>query len=243
MLSDYSGTIEQRKISIKTAAVAICCAVLINALLVIVIHRLQQSELREVKHYDLHEITVTKINPQLLKPPEPQVRKPKKLRTPTPKLIKKRMPKEKLPPMKPVKMSPIASTLDPRLIPLPQLTSVMTAPPRVTTPVVESPPALDQGDGIFELSMVDHPPQALVRNAPIYPAAAKRLGVEGWVDIAFVVDEHGRVADVEVIDSSSRRFHKSATSSVYGWRFKAAIKDGKKVPVKCRQRLKFQMDY
>ena len=72
--------------------------------------------------------------------------------------------------------------------------------------------------------------------------SAKRMGIEGWVNVEFTVDDDGEILDVEIVDSSSQRFHQSAISAVYNWRFKPAIRDNEKVAVICRQRLKFELE-
>ena len=240
MITNFNSFQGSRQPAIKIALIAIVCALAINGVLVIIIHKLQQADTKNFKKYQLQEVSMKKLNPQLLKLRQPEVRKPKKQKRPKPKLIKKRIIREKPPPITPAKMQPLALNMPMRLLPMPQLTAIKV-PDKVVEEPVDIPEAPDQDPGIYELDMVDKPPEAIVRNAPIYPMAAKRLGVEGWVEVAFVVDETGKVVNVEIINSSSRRFHQSATSAVYSWRFKPATKHNEQVAVICRQKLKFEM--
>ena len=243
MTSFTTSTQKSRVSIIKLGLVALCCALIINGVLIVILHKLQQTEVKTTKRYDLNDINLTKVSPQRLKLLKQEIQKPKKKIKRKPKLMKKRIIAKKPPPVKPMVMKSMAFNMNMRLLPMPHLSAVVIPDPVVEAPPMpDLPPSPDPGDdGIYDLDMVDKPPQPLVRSAPIYPVAAKRLGIEGWVDVAFVVDEAGKVIEVDIADSSSRRFHQSAQSAVYTWRFKPAKKDGKNVSVLCRQKLTFEM--
>ena len=231
---------DSQRSTIRLAIVALCCTLLVNGLLVLILYKLQQAETKDVKKYALRDVSIMKVEPQRLKLPERQIPKPKRQQKQKPKLIKKRIKTEKPPPITPIKMQLPSLAMNLRLLPMPQLTAVVV-PTRVVEDPVEQPVISEPDIDIYELGMVDKAPQALIRNPPIYPAAAKRLGVEGWVDVSFVVDEAGKVVDVTIINSSSRRFDQAARSAVYSWRFNPAVKNHQKVSVICRQKLKFEM--
>src|SRR5687768_12160611 len=74
----------------------------------------------------------------------------------------------------------------------------------------------------------DEPPQPLKQSRPKYPAEAFRRGIEGTVDIKFVIDEEGRVIDPIVVRSIPE-LDKAALDCVRKWRFKPAQKDGRVV--------------
>ena len=238
MTTIFNSRRNSQKPAIKIALVAIVCALAINGVLVIIIHKLQQTDTKNSKKYRLQEVSMTKLNPQLLKLREPEVRKPKKRKRPKPKLIKKRVIREKPPPITPAKMQPLALSMSMRLLPMPQLTAIKV-PDKVVEEPVEIPEAPEQDPEIYELDMVDKPPEAIVKNAPIYPMAAKRLGVEGWVEVQFIINEEGKLINVEILNSSSRRFHRSVISAVNNWLFKPAIKNNRKVKVRRIQKLTF----
>ncbi|MEM7430958.1 MAG: energy transducer TonB [Pseudomonadota bacterium] len=65
------------------------------------------------------------------------------------------------------------------------------------------------------------------RSAPAYPASALRAGQEGWVKVAFCIDESGKPQNVSVLDSmGSSRFERAAVNTVKKWRYEPALADG-----------------
>ena len=83
----------------------------------------------------------------------------------------------------------------------------------------------------------------LSRQPPEYPYKAARRGIEGWVRVAFDVNESGNVENVEVVESDPPGvFDIAATRAVSRWRFKPRIIDGKAVPGKASQVVEFKLD-
>lgn len=76
------------------------------------------------------------------------------------------------------------------------------------------------------LQMSDGPLVAVVRVQPVYPATAQARGLEGWVLVEFDVRQDGQVANVRVVESSSRIFEKAALRAAYRFRFKPRVVDG-----------------
>lgn len=75
--------------------------------------------------------------------------------------------------------------------------------------------------------------QPLVRIAPRYPVQAARDGIEGFVIVAFDINEVGAVENVQVVDSRPLRvFDREAKKAVSKWKYKPLIEDG--VPVRTR---------
>jgi len=61
-----------------------------------------------------------------------------------------------------------------------------------------------------------------VRPAPVYPESARIAGLEGYVEVAFEVDDQGRVRDPEVTLAMPRgEFETAALATVRAWRFTA----------------------
>ncbi len=76
---------------------------------------------------------------------------------------------------------------------------------------------------------------------PVYPEAARKRGVEGWVEMAFTVTPEGRVEDVEVRNSSPAEiFDDAATRAIRQWRFKPVERNGQKVAQRAMVRLRFE---
>jgi protein TonB len=82
---------------------------------------------------------------------------------------------------------------------------------------------------VFELKDLDTIPNPTLQVAPNYPADLKRKGVEGFVEVGFVVDENGMVQNARVLSSSQREFEQAALAAVSKWKFKPGKKGGKSV--------------
>jgi len=76
-----------------------------------------------------------------------------------------------------------------------------------------------------------------------YPATAVRRGIEGWVDLEYVVDREGRTRDVRVVDASpSGVFEEAALAAVTQYEYQPFVRDGRVYErrVKLRVRFNFQ---
>jgi len=111
-------------------------------------------------------------------------------------------------------------------------------PPPTKVPAEEPAVALgtlfERGDaGVIDPKCVECP-------AAAYPEAARRRGVEGLVELSYVIDENGAVRDITVQESGGELFDDNVTRTVQKWRYQPATKDG--VPVKIRwvQRFRFR---
>jgi TonB family protein len=75
---------------------------------------------------------------------------------------------------------------------------------------------------------------------PVYPEAARKRGVEGWVELAFTVQPNGSVDDVEVRNASPADiFDEAAVRAIRQWRFEPVSRNGEKVPQRALVRLRF----
>lgn len=88
------------------------------------------------------------------------------------------------------------------------------------------------------------PAVAIEKVPPVYPHDMIQRGIEGWVQVGFVVDEDGSTRDIRVLNNSEElSFDRAAISAVSKWKFKPATWGGKPVPeTKLRQRLVFIME-
>lgn len=77
---------------------------------------------------------------------------------------------------------------------------------------------------------LDKAPVALRRYTPELPREIREE--RGEAKLELLVDEHGYVADVAVLESSSAPLSEAAREAAWQWKFKPAIKDG--VPVSSR---------
>jgi len=109
--------------------------------------------------------------------------------------------------------------------------------------VPESQPELGADKMVFELSEVDQPPRPLVKVPPFYPLSARAKGIEGQVELVFVVQADGSVSDIEVADSfPGRVFVEAALRAVRQWRFKPGTMEGQPVATRVRLPMRFQLE-
>jgi len=61
--------------------------------------------------------------------------------------------------------------------------------------------------------------------SPKYPDRAVRKNIEGWVEVAYQVNEKGRAVNIQIVNSEPRKvFDKSTINAMKKWRFEA-VKD------------------
>jgi TonB family protein len=76
--------------------------------------------------------------------------------------------------------------------------------------------------------------------SPSYPDAARKRGIEGWVELAFTVQTNGTVDQVEVRNASPANvFDDAAIRAVRQWRFEPVERNGERVEQRAMVRLKF----
>lgn len=76
----------------------------------------------------------------------------------------------------------------------------------------------------------------------VYPEAARRRGVTGWVDLQFTVTVTGTVEDITVTGSEPANvFDAAAVAAVQGWRFAPVVRAGGAVPQRAATRLRFDI--
>jgi TonB family protein len=75
---------------------------------------------------------------------------------------------------------------------------------------------------------------------PVYPDAARKRGIEGWVELSFTVMPNGAVDDIQVRNASPAEvFDEAAIKAVRQWRFEPIERNGEKVAQRAMVRLKF----
>jgi TonB family protein len=92
-------------------------------------------------------------------------------------------------------------------------------------------PTVENGDPI-DLAAVDVRPLVRRRDLPRYTARARRAGLEGTVELALLIDEHGAVADVTLLhDGAGEELVLESLATVREWTFSPARKDRRPVKV------------
>jgi protein TonB len=82
----------------------------------------------------------------------------------------------------------------------------------------------------------------LSRFPPQYPPTALQRGLEGWVDLTFIVTEEGTVQDPVVLDATPKNtFEKAALAAVSRWRFRPVQSADGPVAVRVRLHVDFSL--
>ncbi|MFB0564926.1 MAG: TonB family protein [Candidatus Aminicenantaceae bacterium] len=89
-----------------------------------------------------------------------------------------------------------------------------------------------EGD-LISISLADTPPVLVKKVSPTYPPVALRTRAEGKVIVNALISETGDVIKTEILQGikGPYGFNRAAQKAVEQWKFRPAIKEGKKVKV------------
>lgn len=144
---------------------------------------------------------------------------------------------EEFQPEKPPKPPEVPPEMPPQ-----EMDDVNAEGPTVNVP----PPSVSQdvnigGPGSMNIAEGDYLP--IVRVAPVYPARALSRGLEGYVDLEFVVTTAGTVRDPVVTYSTSSLFERAALRAVLKFKYKPRVVDGVPVEVpSVKTRITFKIE-
>lgn len=117
------------------------------------------------------------------------------------------------------------------------------APPPRALPGPKSPARPPAPRVRYGLDEVDRKPTPVSSMRPIYPYRARRLSMEGYVTVRFLVDRDGGVRELSLLESKPGGvFDRSVRKTVSRWRFKPAMKDGKPVETWVKTTIHFQLE-
>lgn len=94
---------------------------------------------------------------------------------------------------------------------------------------------------VYRLTSDMTPPSLVLRVDPEYPLSARRARREGTVVITVVVDRDGAVGEAKILRSVSPDIDQAALDAVLRWRYRPALRNGKRVAVSCVIRLTFEL--
>lgn len=95
----------------------------------------------------------------------------------------------------------------------------------------------------YGIDEVDTAPRVLVHVPPVYPDAARRRGMAGWVRATFVVTALGGVTEVRIEGSEGgAQFEDAVRSALRAWRFSPAAVGGRPVGVRCVKEFNFRLE-
>lgn len=117
-------------------------------------------------------------------------------------------------------------------------------PNSLSVPDLKSAPLIRANvSDLFSEGQLDAPLTVMARIPPVYPLRARNRSIEGWVKVAFVVDETGQVTDIRILDAEPAEiFDQSVIRCVGGWRFKPGTVDGMPVKAKVETTIRFELE-
>lgn len=77
----------------------------------------------------------------------------------------------------------------------------------------------DKSGRVIDRQLLDRNPRALSQIAPVYPFELRKEGIEGTVEVEFVVDMEGRVHSPVVLRTDHPGFVEAALRAIVKWRF------------------------
>jgi periplasmic protein TonB len=94
----------------------------------------------------------------------------------------------------------------------------------------------------FGIHEVDEKPMSLAALKPDYPFKAKRMGIEGFVTVQFLVNREGRTQDLRIVAAEPAGvFDQAVTKTVPRWRFKPGKKAGQPVDTWVEMTIRFEL--
>jgi TonB family protein len=88
---------------------------------------------------------------------------------------------------------------------------------------------------VFDEGQTDEDAQALRMNPPQFPEEARDAGASGAVSAVFVIDEQGRVGNIQIRQSPHPALSREMLRTLQSWKFKPARNQG--IPVKVRKKV------
>jgi len=119
-------------------------------------------------------------------------------------------------------------------------------------PLVRDGDPLQQAEARLTAYLIEAESQKIVSAAdlqivsnvvPVYPRVPQERGIEGWVELEFVVDPAGATEDITVIDAShSSYFRDEAVTAVSQWRFEPVRFEDQPISKRVVTRVRFELD-
>ena len=78
--------------------------------------------------------------------------------------------------------------------------------------------------------------------APQFPLAARERGIDGWVDLQFVVNTDGSVGELTIVGAQPVGiFEQAALDAVRHWHYQPVMRAGQAISQRARVRVRFTM--
>lgn len=104
-------------------------------------------------------------------------------------------------------------------------------------------PAKQAFSGIYGMNEVDQTPVPTLKTKPLYPYRARRLNLDGEVDVKFLVDTAGKVSRISIIRAKPKDlFNDSVLRALSSWRFAPGRVKGQPVNTWVTTTIAFRID-
>ncbi|MEN6467192.1 MAG: energy transducer TonB [Syntrophaceae bacterium] len=99
------------------------------------------------------------------------------------------------------------------------------------------------GDSVVEAGFgMSGAPAFIYQAIPLYPPLAKRMGKEGRVVLRLLIDRHGRLQNIEVLETDGFGFQEAAIAAVRKSTFRPARRNGETVSAKAILPIRFRLN-
>jgi TonB family protein len=92
----------------------------------------------------------------------------------------------------------------------------------------------------YELNQLDKPIKPIRQDKPLIPSELQ--GVKASVQIAFIIDEKGRVTNPRIVQCTNESFKPIVLENVSKWLFERGTKDGNPVSIRVVVPIRFSAD-
>lgn len=212
-------------------AKGIILAVLANIVILISLTQLIKAEAEKNEQLILTNVTIAKFRPKPPPPereeeeePEPEKKEPEKI-------------------IQPMEDQIFSENIDMDLdMPEFEVNSRIEGS-GFAVPKMKGNPAFTDYNRLINFEKLDKIPVPRFKRNPIYPYRAKRMGIEGFVDVSFVVDEKGGVSDIKILKAVPKGiFEKNVIDAVSSWRYAPGELMGRNVKTLVKTQVKFQLE-
>jgi protein TonB len=94
----------------------------------------------------------------------------------------------------------------------------------------------------YDIGEVDRKPRGAVTVKPAYPYRARKMSIEGYVTVRFLVDQTGATRELTILEANPRGvFEPEVLKTLPKWRFEPAQKDGRVVETWVKTTIEFRL--
>lgn len=121
-------------------------------------------------------------------------------------------------------------------------TVIVPAAPQNVDPALHQSGMFRSSKKRFNMNEVDRVPTRISNKPPHYPYRARRMSIEGYVKVRFLVDCSGAIHDLTIIEARPEGvFEPEVMKTLPRWKFKPARKDGRTVETWMKTTIEFKL--